>query len=306
MRFTVQFPLDEPQLAEHAVDHGRLGEFAATAERAGFDAIAFTEHPAPSSAWLHGPYGHASLDPFSAAAYCAARTERLCVMPYLAVLPYRNPYVTAKAATTVDRLSGGRLVLCVGAGYLREEFDAMNLRFSDRAAVAREALQTMRSAWSDDNEASAPELRPRPVRAGGPRVWIGGNSARSRDDVVQHGDGWAPLVVAGRLAGELGTAGLASIDELAEALADLRHRLLCAGREPDSVDVQVKGPFSRVRLSTFEAAAAVETVRRLEQAGVTWLVVHPEAPTREGLLDVLERYGDAVISPTARRTESAP
>lgn len=301
MRFTVQFPLDDPDEAEAAVDPVHVAEFAQVAEQAGFDAIAFTEHPAPSAAWLHGAYGHASLDPFAALGFCAALTRRLRLMTYLAVLPYRHPYITAKAATTIDRLSGGRLVLCVGSGYLREEFDALELLFDERATHADRALATLRQAWSQESE--EPALRPRPTRVAGPEVWVGGNSARSREAVARHGDGWSPILVDDGLAAELGTRGLGSLERLRRGVDDLHARMMQAGRQNDAVQVQVKGPFSRVRLAGFDRDAHLELLAGLADAGATSVVVHPVADSRKELLDVLCSYGDQVVPAVAATQE---
>src|SRR5207253_2478527 len=129
--------------ADTAVDADQVADFARVAEASGFDAIGFTEHPAPSPDWLFGAYGHASLDPFAALSYCAAVTSQLRLLTYLAVLPYRHPFVTAKAATTVDRLSNGRLVLGVGAGYLRDEFDALAAPFEGRTDRLEDAVSAL-------------------------------------------------------------------------------------------------------------------------------------------------------------------
>src|SRR5215212_10034593 len=120
MQFILQYP-DAHGLDVDMLDAGPVGELAITAERAGFDGMAFTEHPAPSVSWLRQG-GHQTLDPFVALAHAAAVTSRLRLLTYLAVLPYRNPLMLAKAATTLDRLSNGRFVLGAGTGYLKAEY----------------------------------------------------------------------------------------------------------------------------------------------------------------------------------------
>ena len=87
------------------LDAGPVDEVAAAAEAAGFQGLAFTEHPAPGTRWLDAG-GHQTLDPFAALPFAAAATSRIRLLTYLCVLPYRNPLVTAKAAATVDKLSG--------------------------------------------------------------------------------------------------------------------------------------------------------------------------------------------------------
>src|SRR5712691_5128289 len=117
MRFTVEYPIGSPEFLEP----GTISRLAAAFEAAGVDAIAFTEHPAPSAKWL-GDGGHLTLDPLTALAFCAATTTRLRLMTHLLVLAYRNPLLAAKQIATTDILSGGRLIVGVGGGYLRSEF----------------------------------------------------------------------------------------------------------------------------------------------------------------------------------------
>src|SRR6267378_2734310 len=106
----------------------------------------------------HAGYDRAYLEPevvtrFARAAlgFCAAVTRRLLLMTLLLVLPYRNPLLAAKAAATVDVLSGGRLVLGVGSGYLRSEFAALGVDFAERGALFTEAIEAMRGIWAADN-----------------------------------------------------------------------------------------------------------------------------------------------------------
>jgi alkanesulfonate monooxygenase SsuD/methylene tetrahydromethanopterin reductase-like flavin-dependent oxidoreductase (luciferase family) len=110
MRFTVEPPIGQPGCAPELYQQDGLSAFARAAEEIGFEAIAFTEHPAPSLTWLQAG-GHQSLDPLTALAFVAAVTRRIKLMTYLLVPPYRNPLITAKMIATLDLLSQGRLVL---------------------------------------------------------------------------------------------------------------------------------------------------------------------------------------------------
>src|SRR5690349_15054263 len=131
------------------LDCGDVGEIAARAEAAGFDGLSFTEHPAAGVNWLtHG--GHQTLDPFVALAFAAAATSRLRLLTYLAVLPYRNPFLLAKTAATLDRLSGGRFTLGAGTGYHKTEFFALGVDFDERNALFDETLDVLPRAWSGE------------------------------------------------------------------------------------------------------------------------------------------------------------
>jgi alkanesulfonate monooxygenase SsuD/methylene tetrahydromethanopterin reductase-like flavin-dependent oxidoreductase (luciferase family) len=130
MRFIFQYP-DLHGSHGDLFDAGPITELAAAAEANGWDGFSFTEHPAPTKRWLDAG-GHQSLDPFAALSAVAAVTERLTLLTYLAVVPYRNPALLAKTAATVDRLSNGRFVLGVGTGYLKGEFFALGVDFEER------------------------------------------------------------------------------------------------------------------------------------------------------------------------------
>ena len=121
-----------------------------TAETAGWEGFAFTEHPAPTAKWLETG-GHQSLDPFVAlAARRGGHRPTLKLLTYLAVLPYRNPASLAKSAATVDKLSNGRFVLGVGTGYLKAEYFALGVDFDERNELFDEALDVMPLHWSGE------------------------------------------------------------------------------------------------------------------------------------------------------------
>src|SRR6478735_394298 len=112
-------------------------------EGAGWDGLAYTEHPAPGRRWLAQGGGHQTLDPFVALGAAAAVTERIRLLTYLAVIPYRNPLLLAKAAASVDMISKGRFVLGAGTGYLKGEFFALGVDFDERNELFDEALDWM-------------------------------------------------------------------------------------------------------------------------------------------------------------------
>src|SRR3954470_22729616 len=151
---------------------------AQAAEAAGFDGIGFTDHPAPSYKWLNAG-GHDALDPFVALAVVAAATERMRLIPNIVVLPYRNPFLVAKAAASLDALSGGRFVLSVATGYLRSEYRALGVDFENRNGLFDEALAVLRGVWSEDEfafegsgyTAGGVTANPKPARV---PIWIGG------------------------------------------------------------------------------------------------------------------------------------
>src|SRR3954466_2118433 len=131
MQFCVSLQTDHVDLGDEFASGAGVAAVAQAAEAAGIDAVFVTEHPFPEDAWMASG-GHHALDPFVTLAVAAAATTRLRVLTNLCVVPYHNPYVLAKTALTVDVLSGGRLILGCGAGYLEPEFAAVGSEFADR------------------------------------------------------------------------------------------------------------------------------------------------------------------------------
>src|SRR5690349_22556913 len=150
MRFTFTHPMHSHPYNPELVTGAGIAAVAAAAESAGFDGFGFTDHPAPSQRWLDGG-GHDALDPFVAMGFAAARTTTLRLIPNIVVLPYRNPFVVAKAAATLDVLSGGRFTLAVGAGYLKGEFAALGVDHAERNELFDEALTVLRAVWTGDD-----------------------------------------------------------------------------------------------------------------------------------------------------------
>ncbi len=149
MKHWTTYPLIAHPYNPEFVSGEGLARFSRAAEAAGFDGIAFTDHPAPSDKWLNAG-GHDALDPFAALPYVAAVTERIRLIPNIVVLPYRNPFHVAKSAATIDVLSGGRFTLSVATGYLRSEYRALGVDFEQRNELFDEALEAMRGVWTTD------------------------------------------------------------------------------------------------------------------------------------------------------------
>src|SRR6476620_5417528 len=148
MNFTIGLPTDHVGHADEFVTGVAVMECAAASEAAGFDACFVTDHPAPDTKWLAGG-GHHALDPFVALSFAAAATTRLRVQTHILVLPYRNPLLTAKSVLSLDVLSGGRVILGVAPGYLKPEFAALGVDFDERNELTDEAIDVMRTIWTD-------------------------------------------------------------------------------------------------------------------------------------------------------------
>jgi probable F420-dependent oxidoreductase len=302
MRFAVTYPVSHPSNPELVSGTG-VAAVAAAAEKAGFHGIGFGDHPAPPQRWLDAG-GHDTPDPFVAMGFAAARTTALRLIPNIVVLPYRNPFLVAKAGATLDVLSGGRFTLAVAMGYLKREFAALGADFDDRAVLFDEALDAIRSIWTADDvslegrnfSARGITAHPRPVSTPYPPIWIGGNTGRARQRVVTHGDGWSPFAASPGMAQTAGTAAIDTVERLTEGVDDLRRRFDAADRDWSAIDISFTIFADDSHGDTqFNAEACLADIDELAAAGVTWVQVVLPGDSLTQTLEAIDRFGQLVI-----------
>ena len=301
MRFSVTYPLAAGRCSPEFATRQGLMEFARAAEAAGFDGIGFTDHPAPTHRWLEAG-GHDALDPFAALAFCAAVTERLKLIPNVVVLPYRNPFLVAKSAATIDAVSGGRFVLAVGTGYLKGEYRALGVDFDERNHLFDEAIEILRGVWTSDDfshegrnfTARGQTANPKPERP--IPIWIGGNSRLSRRRVAAVGDGWVPFPAPRGLAATARTVPLETLDDLRGLLDDLWQQVDAAGRDRAGIDVSfMTSAGGNPGDDDFSPDAHLEALDQLADLGVTWCAAQLPADSLAHAVEALQRYGESVI-----------
>lgn len=249
-RFTVGLPIRRAGDDAAFADPGVIAEIVRAAEEAGFWGMTAPDHIVAPNAWARAGGGEIWLDPFVLLGYAAGITARLRLITHVIVLPYRSPFAVAKAIASLDAISGGRAVLGAGSGYLREEFEILGVPFGQRGARTDEALRAIRACWTDGDVDFEGEfvsihqarLGPQPVQAGGPPVWIGGNSMRAVRRAVELGDCWAPFDVTD----EQLAAGLARAEaqgrrvELAAPLGRVQRDAAGRGLAGDAVAPRVR------------------------------------------------------------------
>lgn len=248
-------------------DPAWIGPLAQEAERLGFESLVLPEHVVLAvdytSRYPYSKSGRVPLppdciipDPIDTLAYVAGVTTTLGLATGLLVLPWHHPLVLAKRAATVDRLSGGRLRLGVGLGWMREEIESGGVDFDSRGERADETIDALRAVWSADPAAGARfeghhfsfsgvQSFPRPVRPGGVPIEVGGTSPPAIRRAARRGDGWLSLGLRG--------------DRLAEALGTLGDEARAAGRDPASIEVTLSGvsTSATVDRAALEEAAAL-------------------------------------------------
>jgi probable F420-dependent oxidoreductase len=262
-------------------------ELARAIEARGLHSLYVPEHThIPTSRMTAPPTGDAelrdeykrTLDPLVALAMCAAATERLVVGTGICLVAQREPIVTAKAIATLDHMSGGRFVLGIGFGWNADEIADHGVTMADRRDVAREHVLAMRALWSDDvamfdgKYVKIPPTWswPKPARAGGPPVLIGGAAGpKMFAHVAEYADGWIPI----------GGAGIRA------ALPDLHRACEAAGRDPAELQIV---PFGTVpdagKLEYYESIGVTEVVLRVPGGGA------------DRVLPILDEYAALVAS----------
>jgi probable F420-dependent oxidoreductase len=305
---------------------------AAKADALGYDSIFVTDHvvlPAsmarsvyPYSATGQLPGGAAQdyLEPLAMLGALARTTKRARLGTSVLVVPYRHPLVTAKTLATIDQLSGGRLILGVGVGWLREEFEAVGAPpFEARGAVTDEYLRFMRATWTTDpvsfsgHYVSVHDVHalPKPAQPGGVPIWVGGHTDAALRRAATLGDGWHPIA--------LRPPGLLFPDAYAKRAQQLRSWAREAGRDPALITLSVRVPME-VRSGRLQPPAGerplfqgtaeqvIGDIRAYADAGVTHFVWDHTHQDLRSVLDNLARFANEVrprLEPRARRAPRA-
>ncbi len=182
-------------------DPGVAKRIAQRAEALGFESLWTGEHvvlPDPREAPSPAPPDFAMLHPSTSLAYLAGVTERVKLGTGITLIAQRNPVVLAKEMASLDVVSGGRLLLGIGAGYLHQEFAALGVNFRERGARTDEYVAAMRALWTHEKPSfsgrfvkfDSIQAMPRPVQAGGPPIIIGGASDAALRRSVEYAQGW--------------------------------------------------------------------------------------------------------------------
>lgn len=301
MQFSLGYPLLRHPADDAFTTPEFLADFARLAEECGFDSINLTEHPIPGDRWLAAG-GHHALDPFVGLAVAATVTSRVRLLTNLTVLPYRNPFLLAKAVASLDRASGGRVTLGVGTGYLKPEFFALGVDFDERNDLFDEVIAVCRLAWSGESveyegrhfSARGNTAHPTPVQDPLP-IWIGGNARRTRERVATVAQGWMPMWNPVEFAATRRSPVLDSLDDLRSMLDDLRARHEATGRT-DDLDVM----FMPMDLALpgdpdWDAGRHRAAIRAQADLGVNWQQVTAVGDTPDAALDMVRAYADQVV-----------
>jgi probable F420-dependent oxidoreductase len=266
-------------------------ETAALADRLGFESVWVPEHlvlpvqlsGSPYSGHEHPPVPPTTpvFDVFTMLAFIAARTTQIRLGTNVYNIGLRHPFVTARAVTTLDILSNGRVELGVGASWLAEEWSAVGLDFASRGGRVDEAIGLCRRLWSEHEITHDGEhfrfdpvmFEPKPVQQGGPPIAVGGDSPRALRRVAELGDGWIPMNT--------------PVTEVAARRADIERMRTDRGRDP-SFTLTMHGGWP-----------GTDEVERLREAGVDRVIVSPWRRSAEAA-DGLTAFAAEFLQPSPR------
>jgi probable F420-dependent oxidoreductase len=242
----VKFAVVAPVAAGITADPGWMSAFARHVEDCGFESIVSVEHtvlmaqydslyPYDESGRVELPADCPVPDPLDLLAFIAGQTESLGLATGVLVLPNHHPVGLAKRVATVDALSGGRLRLCVGMGWLKEEVEACGAPFDSRGRRADEQIAVMRALWASISDGVSfhgdffdfdhAMCYPKPIAGPGLPIHIGGHSRAAARRAGRLGDGFQPLGVGGA--------------ELTELIAIMRDEASTIGRDPNALELSL-------------------------------------------------------------------
>ncbi len=273
--------------------------FLSVAEAAGCDSVWTVEHPLMAEnyepLYPYSPDGRAPIiastvmpDPLEWLAYAAAVTETLRLGTGVVLLPLHSPIILAKRAATIDALSGGRLMLGVGLGWQREEFAAIGVPYGERGRRMDEGIAALRALWTESPASfdgsyykfTRVHSDPKPARATGIPILVGGSTDVAATRAGRVGDGYFPHAI--------------SPDDMALRLETMRQAAIAAGRDPNAIEVTVS-PVSWKH----HGSADLDLVRAYAALGVSRLVIgayEADGTTAGDIERFIKSFRDTIIA----------
>ena len=297
-----------------------LTRICVEAEAMGFDYAAFSDHVIiPTDIQARYPYSATGEFPtgaraarheqLTAIAFIAAKTSRLHLVTSVMVVPHRPAVLTAKILSTIDVLSGGRLAVGIGAGWLQEEFEALDTPpFAARGAVTDEYLKAFRALWTEDDPHFQGEhvsfgnilFDPKPVRGRHLPIWVGGESGPALRRTARLGDAWYPI-------GTNPAHPLDSLTRYRDGIARLHKAANEAGRAPAGIGLiyrvaqfgealpKLAGDGER-RLFSGGSAEMAGDLRALRDLGVSHVDFGFDGATADATLGAMQRFREEVLA----------
>jgi probable F420-dependent oxidoreductase len=294
-----------------------LVRFAQRAEALGFYCLTVADHvivprniSVPYPYTVDGKYPGTGyhLETLMTMGYLAGATQRIRFVTSVMILPYRNPIVTAKMLASLDVLSGGRMIVGAGVGWMKEEFEAIGTEpFAERGKVTDEYIAAFRELWTSDHPSFSGKycnfsnivFLPKPMQKPAIPIWIGGHSEQAIRRAARLGDGWHPI-------GGVPTIPLEP-EDIVKDMTMLREYAEKAGRDPKKIRVALKGSlFDREKQITpgkrrrfiGSAEEVASDIRDYRAAGVDTMIFDVRRPSISETLERMEWLAKDVFSRT--------
>ena len=296
-----------------AVTAEDLVRFAQQAEALGFYCLTVADHivvpkdiSVPYPYTIDGKYPGAGyhLETLTTMSFLAGATKQIRFATSVMIAPYRNPILTAKMLSSLDVLSNGRVIVGLGVGWMKEEFDNLQAPpFEVRGKVTDEYIKAFRELWTSDNPSfkgqycnfSNVVFLPKPVQKPTIPIWIGGHSKQALRRAGQLGDGWHPI-------GGVPTIPLEP-DDVKRDMETLAEHARRAGRDPKTIRVALKGSLfdkekqiaGRRRRFMGSAEEIAADIREYRAAGVDTMIFDVRRPNMDETLERMEWMAKEVV-----------
>jgi len=301
-------------------DPGIMSRIAKAGEALGYDYLTITDHvvlpdvkvpgyPYSTSGEFYGAGHETRHEQLTTTAWIAAQTSKIRLVLAVIVVPHRQAVLAAKQLATIDVLSGGRLVVGIGAGWLKAEFDAVvTTPFEERGAVTDEYLRVFQTLWTNESSSFSGKyvnyeniaFKPLPLQKPYPPIWVGGESPPSLRRTAKFGDAWYPI-------GTNAKHPLESMELLAAGMAKLKKMVVDNGRDPAAVptvlrfkrfgdEVPAQASDGNRRLMHGTPAEMAADLKALKQMGVVAIDIDIEKPTEAESLARLTKFREDVVS----------
>ncbi|TFG77199.1 MAG: TIGR03619 family F420-dependent LLM class oxidoreductase [Thermodesulfobacteriales bacterium] len=287
----MNFGITLPNFGKYA-DKNEILNIATAAQELGFDSIWVSDHIVIPD--THKGFGDVFYEPIVTLSYLASITKGIKLGSSVIILPYRNPVVLAKMVSTLDQLSGARVILGIGAGWLEKEFQALGVPYSDRGEMTDEFLKVLKTLWTQENPSfngkyfnfSDIKFLPKPVQKPYPPIWIGGGSDKAIERAATYGDGWHPVgLTPEKLKERLNHLNKLLTNQKKENFTiSLRRNLEINNDKTISPDDTLRGSIEKI----------VKGIKDYKELGVNHLILHFLSGTSEGVLNTMKRFSNEI------------
>lgn len=285
-----------PNFGKYA-DKDFITEVSQKAEKLGYASLWASDHVVIPESHKSG-FGNVFYDALVVLSYVSAITNKISLGTSVLILPYRNPLVLAKMISTLDRLSGGRMIIGIGAGWLEDEFRALGAGFKERGQMTNDYIEIMKALWTEDSpehdsryfKFSGIGFLPKPQQHPHPPLWVGGGSPEAMARAVRQGDGWHPV---GMTPGELKNR-LGQLDKMLEDggrdrqgfTVSLRRTLEITDKRHIPDEDTLRGSLDKIKRGITE----------YEDAGADHIIFQILSGSKKGVLETMETVSKFIPS----------